>query len=168
MTDTVTGSITGSQSGITVNPAAASTFVVTGFTSPVTAGTSGMFSVTAKDPYNNTATGYVGTVHFTSSDGQAALPANYTFTSGDSGVHTFSGTLKTAGTESITATDTVTSSITGSQTGITVNAGASRIGSKRLPLSRDGGHGKYFHGEGGGCLRQYGHELSRRRHLYEH
>jgi len=124
VTDTVTGSITGSQSGITVNPAAASTFVVTGFTSPVTAGTSGMFSVTAKDPYNNTATGYVGTVHFTSSDGQAALPANYTFTSGDSGVHTFSGTLKTAGTESITATDTVTSSITGSQTGITVNAGA--------------------------------------------
>ncbi|HLN26793.1 MAG TPA: hypothetical protein VK395_03555, partial [Gemmataceae bacterium] len=126
-TDTVTGTVTGSQSGITVNPAAASVFVVTGFTSPVTAGTAGTFSVTAKDAYNNTATGYVGSVHFTSSDGQAALPGNYKFTSADSGVHTFSGTLKTKGTQSLTATDTVTSSITGSQTGITVNPAAASV-----------------------------------------
>ena len=126
-TDTVTGTITGSQTGITVNPAAASVFVVTGFTSPVTAGTSGTFTVTAKDPYNNTATGYLGTVHFTSSDGQAALPGNYTFTSGDNGVHTFSATLKTAGTQSLTATDTVTGTIAGSQTGITVNPAAASI-----------------------------------------
>ena len=54
------------------------------------------------------ATGYTGTVHFTSSDAQAGLPANYTFTGGDAGTHVFSVTLKTAGTQSITATDTVT------------------------------------------------------------
>ena len=61
-------------------------------------------------------TGYTGTVHFTSSDGPAVLPANYTFTGGDAGTHVFSVTLKTAGTQSITATDTVTGSITGTRT----------------------------------------------------
>src|SRR5207249_4552480 len=80
--------------------------------------------VTAKDASNNTATGYTGTVQFSSSDGAAILPANYTFVGGDAGSHTFSATLKTAGTQSITATDTVTASITGTQSGITVNAGA--------------------------------------------
>jgi hypothetical protein len=78
-------------------------------------------TVTAYDTYGNVATGYAGTVHFTSSDAQATLPANTTLTNGTG---TFSATLKTAGTQSITATDTVTSSITGSQTGITVNPGA--------------------------------------------
>jgi hypothetical protein len=80
--------------------------------------------VTAKDPYGNTATGYTGTVHFTSSDSKAALPADYSFKAGDAGVHTFSATLKTAGSRSITAKDTVTGTITGTQSGITVNAAA--------------------------------------------
>jgi hypothetical protein len=122
-TDTVTSSINGSVS-VTVGAAAASTLIVSGFPSPVNAGTAGTVTVTAKDPYNNTATGYTGTINFTSSDGQASLPVNYTFTGADAGVHTFTNgvTLKTAGTQSITATDTVTSSITGTQSGITVNA----------------------------------------------
>ena len=44
------------------------------------------------------ATNYTGTVHFTSTDSQAGLPGNYTFTSGDNGVHTFTNgiTFKTA------------------------------------------------------------------------
>ena len=50
------------------------------------------FTVTALDPFNNVATGYAGTVHFTSSDGAAVLPANSTLTSG---VKTFTATLKT-------------------------------------------------------------------------
>ena len=62
-------------------------------------------TVTAQDPTTTSATGYAGTVHFTSSDGQATLPANTTLTNGTG---TFSATLKTAGTQSITATDTVT------------------------------------------------------------
>jgi Tol biopolymer transport system component len=123
-TDTATATITGNQSGILVNPAAAVSLAVTGFPSPTTAGASHNFTVTARDAYGNTATGYRGTVHFTSSDGQAALPANYTFTATDAGVHTFSATLKTAGTRSLTATDTATASITGTQGGITVNAAA--------------------------------------------
>src|SRR5438552_3960098 len=123
-TDTVTSSITGSQSGINVNAAAAASLVVSGYASPTTAGVTNSFTVTAKDAFGNTAVGYTGTVHFTSTDGQAVLPANYTFVAGDFGVRSFSATLKTAGTRSITATDTVTSSITGTQSGIVVNAAA--------------------------------------------
>src|SRR6266571_2504269 len=87
-----------------------------------TSGVAFSFTVTAQDQFNNPATGYSGTVHFTSSDAQAALPGNYTFTAGDAGTHTFSATLKTAGTQSITATDTASGTITGSQTGIVVNS----------------------------------------------
>ena len=61
-----------------------------------------------------------------SSDSQASFPAaHYTFTSGsgdDNGIHTFSSTiLETAGTQSITATDTA-DSLSASQTGIVVSA----------------------------------------------
>jgi hypothetical protein len=122
-TDTAASNITGAQTGITVNPAAASTLVVSGFPSPATAGAAGNATVTARDPFGNTA-GYTGTIHFTSSDSQAVLPANYTFTSTDAGVHSFSVTLKTAGSQSITATDPVTGNMTASQTGITVKAAA--------------------------------------------
>ena len=42
------------------------------------------------------------TVTFGSSDAQAGLPASYAFTAADAGVHTFTATLKTAGSQSIT------------------------------------------------------------------
>ncbi len=77
--------------------------------------------VTAKDGFGNTASGYTGTVHFTSTDPAAVLPPNYTFVSADAGTHTFPVTLKTAGSQTVTATDASTSSITGSQV-ITVPA----------------------------------------------
>src|SRR3954469_7349395 len=76
------------------------------------------FTVSAEDLFGQPAVGYRGTVHFSSSDPQAALPADYTFTAADAGAHTFAVTLKTAGSQSITATDTVTNSLTGSQAGI--------------------------------------------------
>src|SRR5262249_56660351 len=119
-TDAWPSSITGSAP-LTVNPAAASTLVVSGYPSPTTAGVSHSFTVTARDAFGNTATGYTGTATFTSTDGQAVLPTNYMFVSGDAGAHSFSATLKTAGSQSITATDTVTSTIKGSQTGINGN-----------------------------------------------
>ena len=102
--------------------ATASSLSVTGATSPTTACSSNAVTVTAKDSGGATATSYRGTVHFTSSDTQATLPADYTFVAGDNGVHTFSGvSLKTAGSQSITATDSGFS-FTASQTGITVQA----------------------------------------------
>ena len=93
------GTLTGTQSGIVVQAASATSLIVSGYPSPTTAGASHSFSVTAKDAYGNVATGYTGTVHFTSSDAQAVLPADYTFNGGDAGVHSFSATLKTAGSQ---------------------------------------------------------------------
>jgi hypothetical protein len=123
-TDSTVTYISGSETGITVTPAAASKMIVAGYPSAITAGLTGTFTVTLEDTYGNVASGYTGTVHFTSSDGKAALPANYTFTTADAGKHTFSATLTTAGTQSLTATDTATGSLTGTDGGITVNPAA--------------------------------------------
>src|SRR6202035_5187267 len=106
-TDTVTSTISGSQSGITVNPAATSTLVVGDFTNPTTAGDAHNVTVRAEDAYGNTTPAYSGTVHFTSSDGQAVLPANYSFVGADNGVHSVSATQQTPGARADTATDTV-------------------------------------------------------------
>jgi len=120
--DAAKSSIAGSAA-ITINPATAARFTVAGFPSPNVAGATGSFMVTALDAFGNTATGYTGTVLFSSSDPQADLPGTYSFVGGDTGTHTFTNgaTLRTAGTQSITATDTVTASVTGSQS-ITVTS----------------------------------------------
>ena len=123
-TDSNNSNISGSEVGITITAASAVTLVVSGFASPTTAGITQTVVVTAQDAYGNTATGYTGTVHFASSDGQASLPANYTFTGGDAGTKGFLATLKTAGTQTITATDTMTGGPTGTQSGITITAAA--------------------------------------------
>lgn len=100
----------------------AASFNVSGFPNPVKAETPGSVTVTAKDTEGKTVTDYTGTVKITSSDNKADLPTNYKFQKSDKGVHTFTNvTLKTAGSKSITATDSNDSSITGSQTEITVN-----------------------------------------------
>ncbi len=106
---------------LTVNAADAASFVISGFPSPDVAGVAHSFTVTAKDPYGNVATGYGGTVKITSSDSQALLPPNSVLSSGTGN---FTVTLETAGSQSIAATDTVTNSITGSQNGITVTHAA--------------------------------------------
>jgi hypothetical protein len=92
------------------------------FSNPVTvsAGTSFNFTLTAQNPSGGTNTGYLGTVHFTSSDGSATLPADYTFTSTDKGVKVFSATLVTSPTQTITATDTSNTALTANTT-FTVN-----------------------------------------------
>lgn len=59
---------------------------------------------------------YLGTVHFTSSDPGAVLPADYTFTAADAGVHTFPFTLSILGNQTITVTDTRSSGFTGTTT----------------------------------------------------
>jgi hypothetical protein len=123
-TDTFTKSITGSQTGIIVTPNTLHGFVVSGFHSPSPAGSTHSFTVMAADKYGNVIVGYTGTVTFTSNDHQAVLPANYTFAAADDGLHTFQASLRTAGSESIIATDTVTTSLTGKQSGIIITAGA--------------------------------------------
>src|SRR5205085_9382715 len=98
-----TGALHGSEVGIAVSPAA-----FTGYRLSVpiptdshghylmTAGDLIPLTVKATDAFGNAVVGYTGTAHFTSTDVQASLPADYTFTAVDAGVHTFPVVLKTA------------------------------------------------------------------------
>jgi hypothetical protein len=79
---------------------------------------------------------YTGTVHFTSHDGSAVLPADYTFTLADTGSHTFTVTLNTLGGQTLKATDKHTASISGSAV-VAVQAPAPAPSSPRR--SRRGG-----------------------------
>ena len=112
-TDTTTASLTSTDGAITVNTAAASQFIINA-PSKVTAGVAFSLTVAIEDPYGNVVTGYVGTVHFTSSDGTATLPVDYTFTPADAGVHTFTNTtiLRKKGKQTVTITDTLNSALT--------------------------------------------------------
>ncbi len=122
------GLTNGASIAFTVNPAAAITLVVTGIPSPVTAGGASNQSLAAKVEFGELATGFSGTVAFTSDDPLSTagngLPANYTFSGGDAGVHTFNNVvLKSVGTRSVKVADTVNGSISGTQAGIVVNFG---------------------------------------------
>ena len=80
--------------------------------------------VAIEDQFGNLATGYRGSVHFTSSDLVAQtlgdLPPDYTFSSGDAGSHTFSVKLATVGSQTITVSDTVNGALTVTSGSITV------------------------------------------------
>jgi lysophospholipase L1-like esterase len=93
--------------------------VVAGTSTP-TAGTGFTVTVTALDNQGNVVTGYAGTVHLTSTDGAAVLGADSTLTDG---VGVFSVTLKTAGTQTVTALD-MTTGVTGTTSFLAVGAGA--------------------------------------------
>ena len=125
-TRTSGGAQSGTSSSFTVNAAAATSLDVV---APATATAGAPFSVdvTARDTYNNVATGYLGTVAFSGGGTGAQLPANYTFVGGDAGTKTFATVeLRQAGSRTVTVTDTVTGSITGSDT-VTVNPGAASL-----------------------------------------
>jgi len=118
-TDTSNGALTVTTNSITVGVIASK--LVVSAPSAATAGDALTVTVTAMDASGNTATAYTGTVHLTSTDAQALLPADATLTNG---VGTFSVTLKTAASQTITATDTTTASIKGAKSGIVVSAAA--------------------------------------------
>ena len=84
-----------------------------------TAGMPVSFTVTALNASGNLFGGYSGTVRFAVSDGQAMPPANATLTSG-SGV--FSITLKTAGIQTLTVSDALSTSFLAATATITVHA----------------------------------------------
>src|SRR5262249_6407296 len=97
-------SISGTSNPITVTRVA-SQFAFSGFPELQTAASPATFTLLAEADSGHMATAYTGTVHFTSSDPQALLPADYTFTAADQGQHTFSTTLLTAGSQTLFATD---------------------------------------------------------------
>jgi hypothetical protein len=134
--DAANPATTGTARAITVNPAAACQITLTpsagGVTNPGVSGTAFVVEATVTDAYGNVVTGYTGTVHFTSSDSKAVLPANYTFLPGDRGAHSFLVTLITAGSQSITVFDTSNSSISGSVTGMSVLPARALLSATRL------------------------------------
>jgi hypothetical protein len=75
------------------------------------------FTVTALDYKGNIATSYTDTVHLTSSDGAATIPADGPLASG---VATFAVVFNTSGLQSLTVTDISASSINGTSPSITV------------------------------------------------
>jgi Domain of unknown function (DUF4082) len=140
-TDTTTGAASATESGIVVSPAAASQFIISGLPSSSNVGASDSFTIIAKDPYGNVATGYTGTVVFTSSDAAAGLPASHTFTTANQGVYSSSVTFNTAGTQTLTASDgslSVTSSgVVVSPSG-TITLTASAASASQINLSWNG------------------------------
>ncbi|MBI4421428.1 MAG: hypothetical protein HY560_11445 [Gemmatimonadetes bacterium] len=96
----------------------ATSFVLAAFPATLTAGVPADLVVTAKDRYGNTATGYLGTVRFSSSDLATLLPPDYTFTAADSGIRAFAGglTLLSAGAQTVTVTDVANPTLTGTIT----------------------------------------------------
>src|SRR5207253_5364868 len=67
----------------------------------------------------------------------AGLPANFTFTGADAGTHIFSGiALKSAGSRTVTATDTVLGAITGTSAAVSVAPAAT----VRLAVSSSAGN----------------------------
>jgi hypothetical protein len=112
ITDTATS--VNSSANIVVTPAATSSFSLSA-PATTTAGNSFSVTATATDACNNTTPAYNGMVKFSSNDGAATLPGNYTFSAGtDAGVHTFNGLiLRTAGNGSVTIADNAAPSVLG-------------------------------------------------------
>jgi len=111
ITDTVNPSITSFATVIVNAPGPAVSFTVT-ITSPptVTVGQWLTFTVVARDGNGDVAIAYPGTVHFTSTSlGNVPLDTKL-----NNGKGTFSAKLQTLGRQLLTATDTVSPSVTGS------------------------------------------------------
>jgi streptogramin lyase len=95
-------------------------FVVTSSASPVAAGASFNLTITAEDASNSIVSGYSSPVSLASTDANFSSAGTVTLTNGTG---TFAVTLGTVGTQSITATSTTGTSITGSVQ-VSVTAGA--------------------------------------------
>ncbi len=84
----------------------------------VMVGTPFTFTVTALDAMNAVVPTYIGTVHITTSDAAAMLPANATLARG---VGQFTVTFNTSGSQTITASDTVGDATSGTSAAISVS-----------------------------------------------
>jgi Ca2+-binding RTX toxin-like protein len=82
-----------------------------------TAGVGTVVTVSVFDVFGIPVNGYTWTLHFSSTDAAATLPADYSFTAADAGSHTFPVTFFTAGTQTLTVTGWKTSA----QTSVTVS-----------------------------------------------
>ncbi len=113
-TDASDASLTDSVSGILVveSPRLGSFGVVFGGATVIAFEEIGV-TVTALNQWGETFTGYDGTVNFTSSDEDAILPANTTYSPEDNGVMTFTVTFGTEGVQTLTVVDVADPSASG-------------------------------------------------------
>jgi hypothetical protein len=88
--------------------------------SEVVAGEPFTVTVVALDPAGHTASTFTGTIHFSSTDPDATLPADYTFAPADGGVASFSITLQTEGSQQVVVNDVDITGFRGS-TAVTVD-----------------------------------------------
>jgi len=102
-------------------PGPAVSYRVTGLAATTGAGDAVTFDITALDAVGTMATSYTGTASFSSTDAQAVLPADATFTAGQATGVTME--FRTLGAQSVTASDMANAAIRGSA-GTTVTAGA--------------------------------------------
>jgi hypothetical protein len=112
--DTTNNSVCGTAH-VSVQPAPASAILVIARPSTVV-NYAFPIGLVAEDSFGNTATSYAGTLHLSSSDHSASLPADYTFKPADQGTHLFNVTFATGGTQSLTATDVANPSLAGTAT----------------------------------------------------
>jgi hypothetical protein len=91
-------------------PATATGLTVTAVGASVNAGTAFNITANAVDGSGVAVPNYAGTVHFTSTDPQAVLPPDSKLNNGSG---TFAVTLKTAGAQAISATDTGNAGLAG-------------------------------------------------------
>ncbi len=108
---------------ITMQQLTVTKFDVSANASSIVAGVPTSFNVAAKDANGNVVSSYTGTVAFSSSDKgpNTVLPTPSALVNG---VGSFPATLTTAGAQTITATDSIASTIKGTTGTITVTAGA--------------------------------------------
>ena len=104
--------------------------LVTGAIAPVT--------ITARDAQGSVATGYRGTVHLSSTDPSALLPADVTFTAADAGRRELQLVLTTPGAQSVTATDVAAPALHASASGLVVAQAGHLIGGAVVGLAGAG------------------------------
>src|SRR5262249_43173674 len=100
----------------------ATKLAVSDFSAFLPQGASANFTVTALDPIGNVATGFTGTVSFSTSGGSPSLPSSYIFPPAGMGRHTFSASFGAQGVFSLTAASGGLTS--GTQTNIRVHNSA--------------------------------------------
>jgi Galactose oxidase, central domain len=105
----------GGNTALTTVPTAH--LAITPSATTVMVGTPFTFTVTALDATNAVVPTYVGTVHITASDKSATLPHDGTLTRG---VGSFTVTFRTAGSQTITASDTVGNATSASSPAVSV------------------------------------------------
>jgi hypothetical protein len=104
LSDSLTGAV--GEVFVQVEPAAAARLTIGGAPRGAEVGDPVTVTVTALDRFGNVATGYTGTVHFSSKDRAAVLPADHTFTAQDAGTHAFTFTLNSRGQQWVKVRDT--------------------------------------------------------------